>query len=58
MYYLCVSMSLAVWPSRIESGHGVLNVRRDIITRCAHEDETGTDESAKSVDKEKLKNGP
>ena len=51
-------MSLAVWPSRTESGHGVLSMRRDIITRCAHEDETGTDESAKSVDKEKRKNGP
>ena len=36
--------------------HGIFNVRND-LSAYAYESETGTDESAQSIDSEELKNG-
>ena len=43
--YLCVSMPPAVMPL-IERWTWVFNVRSDLCACCAHEGETGDDESA------------
>ena len=57
--YLCTSVPPAVWSSyRNWGGHGIFNARNDLSACCAHEGETGTDESAKMLTWKSRKAGP
>ena len=43
-------MAPAVGPSLFsQGGHGIFNVRSDLIACCAHEGETRSDESARAL---------